>query len=295
MPSLQHQLLTRVIPVVRRSREVRDPEAVRRDVLASRTGTEPLPPPRLVRGLEVARVDGYDFPVLSLRVAGSAPVRSILYLHGGGYVGQVDRYHWGYVAALARRLRVRVVVPAYPLAPEHTWRDAHPPLLALTEQVAIESPQGVVLMGDSAGGGLALALAQQLLRRPGPRPTHVVLVSPWVDLTSSTAGTAEASARDPWLRLSKIELYASWWAGDDDLARAELSPLFGELAGLPPLLVLCGTRDTLWPQVAELVRRASAAGTSVTYHEEPGLMHVYPILPIPEARPAMDQVAAWLR
>lgn len=295
MPSLQHQLLARAIPVVRRSSEVRDPEAVRRDVLASRDSAPPAPPARTVRGCEVSCVDGYDFPVFSVRAAGSTPQRTVLYLHGGGYVGEVDRFHWRYVAELARRVDVRVVVPAYPLAPEHTWRDAHPPLLRLAEQLAIESPRGVVLMGDSAGGGLALALAQQLAAGPGPQPTGLVLLSPWVDLTSSTPGTREASAADPWLRMSKIDLYASWWAGEDDPARPEVSPLFGALGGLPPLLVLCGTRDTLWPQVAELVRRSRQAGAEVTYQEEAGLLHVYPILPVPEAKRAMEQVVAWLR
>jgi acetyl esterase/lipase len=295
LPSLQHQLLARVIPVVRRSSEVRDPDEVRRAVLRSRSATAPEPAERAVRGLDVSRVEGYDFPVFSVRAAGGSPARTVLYLHGGGYVGEVDRFHWRYVAALVRRLDVRVVLPAYPLAPEHTWRDAHPPLLRLAEQLGIESAQGVALMGDSAGGGLALALAQQLVRRPGPQPTKLVLVSPWVDLTSTTPGTPEASRRDPWLRFSKLELYASWWAGDDDPARPEVSPLFGELGGLPPMLVFSGTRDTLWPQAVDLVRRATAAGTDVTYHEEQELLHVYPILPVPEARRALDQVVSWLR
>lgn len=295
MPSPQHQLLARVIPVVRRSSEVVDPEATRRDVLRSRTSTTPGPSARTVRGCEVARLDGHGFPVFSLRPAGTTPTRTLLYLHGGGYVGDVDRFHWRLVATLARRLGVRVVLPAYPLAPEHTWRDAHPPLLDLADQVAIESPQGVVLMGDSAGGGLALALAQQLADRPGPQPTGLVLVSPWVDLTSSTPGTREASARDPWLRFTKLDLYASWWAGEDDRRRAEISPLFGDLSRLPRTLVLCGTRDTLWPQVAELVRRAADAGAPMTYVEEPGLLHVYPLLPVPEGKRAVEQVVAWLR
>ncbi len=295
MPSLQHQLLARVIPVVRRSSEVVDPEATRREVLGSRARTSPEPPARSVRGCEVARLDGYDFPVFDLRPAGGPATRTVLYLHGGGYVADVDRFHWRYVATLARTLGVRVVLPAYPLAPEHTWRDVHPPLLDLAEQVAIASPQGMMLMGDSAGGGLALALAQQLADRPGPQPTGLVLLSPWVDLTSSTPGTREASARDPWLRFTKLSLYASWWTGADDAARPEVSPLFGDLSRLPRTLVLCGTRDTLWPQVAELVRRAADAGAQVTYVEEPGLLHVYPLLPVPEGKRALGEVVAWLR
>ncbi len=295
MPSLQHQLLARAIPVIRRSSEVTDPDAERRAVLAGRRRTRPDPPPRTVRGLALTRDDRPGFPVFSLQPPGPPPARTVLYLHGGGYVGEVDRFHWRYVAGLVRRLGVRVALPAYPLAPEHTWRDAHPPLVELAEQLAIESPQGLVLMGDSAGGGLALALTQQLAARPGPQPTGLVLVSPWVDLTHHTPGTREASARDPWLAWSKLELYASWWAGGDDPARPELSPLFGDLDRLPRTLVLCGTRDTLWPQGAALVRRACEAGAALTYVEEPGLIHVYPILPVPEAGRAREQVVSWLR
>ncbi|MGZ4493128.1 MAG: alpha/beta hydrolase fold domain-containing protein [Nocardioides sp.] len=295
MPSLRHRTLALVIGRLRNAREVDDPEQVRSEVLAGRAGTDPAPSPRLVRGCTVTRSDDLGFPVFSLTVDGTAPVRTVLYLHGGGYVAEIDRFHWLFVARLARRTGVRVVVPAYPLAPEHTWRAAHEPLLHLAETVAIESPHGVTLMGDSAGGGLALALAQQLARRPGPQPTGLVLLSPWVDLTGTTPGTDEASARDPWLKRTKIDLYAQWWAGEDDPARPEVSPLHGELNALPPTLVLCGTLDTLWPQSTALVHKATAAGVPVTYHEERDLLHVYPILPVPEARTAMEQVVAWLR
>lgn len=294
MPSPTHQLLARVIPVVRRAAEVTDAEQVRRDVLAGQARHDPAPSARMVRGCTVTEHDELGFRVFDLRVAGATPTRTVVYLHGGGYVGEVDRFHWRYVASLARATGCRVVVPAYPLAPRHTWREAHPPLLHLFEQVAIESPRGVTLMGDSAGGGLALALAQQVTRRPGPQPTHLVLVSPWVDLAGDTPGTTEAAAHDPWLKLSKLRLYGSWWAGDDDPHRPEVSPLHGDLSGLPRTLVLCGTRDLLLPQVRELVRRAAAAGVDVRYREERDLLHIYPVLPVPEARQAMREVVDFL-
>jgi len=121
-----------------------------------------------------------------------------------------------------------------------------------------------------------------------------VLVAPWVDLAGTTPGTEEARSQDPWLTLSKLRLYGAWWAGEDDVHRPEVSPLHGDLAGLPPLLVMCGTRDLLLPQVRELVRRATAAGTSVTYVEAPALLHVYPVLPVPEAGPARREIAAFV-
>ena len=294
MPSLVHEILTRVIPVVRRSGEVRDPEEVRRMVLAGQRDVDPSPPRRGMRGCTVTELDGHPFRVFDLRPPGAAPTRTVLYLHGGGFVGDIDLFHWRYAARIARSAGARIVLPAYPLAPANTWRDSHPPLLRLFEQLAVESPHGVSLMGDSAGGGLALALAQRIARWPGPQPTRLALVAPWVDLAGATPGTEEARAHDPWLTLSKLRLYGSWWAGDDDVERPEVSPLHGDFAGLPPTIALCGTRDLLLPQVREAVRRAEAAGVDVTYREEHGLLHVYPILPVPEAGPARRRIAAFV-
>ncbi len=294
MPSPAHRLLTRVIPVLRGASEVDDPERVRREVLARQDRSAGAPPSRALRGLAVTEVDGVGFPVYDVRVTGATPTRTVLFLHGGGFVGGIDRFHWRFVATLARETGSRIVVPAYPLTPRHTWRDSHPPLLDLFERLAIESAGGVALAGDSAGGGLALALAQQVARRPGPQPTRLLLLSPWVDLAGTTPGTEQVAAYDPWLKLSKLRLYGGWWAGDDDPARPEVSPLHGDFTGLPLTLVLCGTRDLLVPQVREAVRRAGAAGVHVTYREQQGLLHVYPLLPVPEARPALREIVDFL-
>jgi epsilon-lactone hydrolase len=296
VPSLQHQVLTRVIPVIRRRSEVHDPEQVRRDVLAAQQRAEPGPPRRIAARFEVRRSEptgGAGVPWFELRVPGAEPQRTVLYLHGGGYVSGLDRFHWRYAARLAARPGVRVVLPDYPLTPTHTWRDSLPALVVLFERLAVESPHGVVLMGDSAGGGLAVALAQQVGARPGPQPTHLVAFAPWVDLTGETPGTQEAARSDPWLTLSKLRLYGQWWGAGDPHA-PEGSPLFGDMRRLPPTLVLCGTRDLLAPQSRALVARAEAAGVPVTYVEEPGLLHVYPVLPVPEARRAFGQVTAFL-
>ena len=293
MPSLQHQVITRLIPVLRRRSEVTDPERVRRDVLARQRRADPSPPRRIARAFEIHKTETAGLPLFELRAPGTSPVRAVLYLHGGGFVSGIDRFHWRYVARLVRELGVRVVVVDYPLTPTHTWKDTLPRLVELFEQLAVDSPQGVVLMGDSAGGGLAVGLAQLVARRPGPQPTHLVAFAPWVDLTGRTPGTEEAASSDPWLTLSKLRLYGTWWGAGDPPAE-EASPLSGELSGLPPTLVMCGTRDLLLPQVRALVAGARAAGTRVTYVEEPGLLHVYPLMPVPEARRAWQTVESFL-
>ena len=151
----------------------------------------------MARAFDVRRTERSGLPVFELAPRGPDPVRTVLYLHGGGFVSGLDRFHWRYAARLARGLGVRVVLPAYPLTPTHTWLDALPRLVDLFEQLAVESPQGVVVMGDSAGGGLAVGLAQLVARRSGPQPTHLVAFAPWVDLTGETPGTVEAAARRP--------------------------------------------------------------------------------------------------
>ncbi len=295
MPSLQHQVLTRVIPVIRRSCEVHDPEEVRRSVLAAQARMPSGPPARLAKAYDVRELPdaGTGFPVLELTAKGASPQRTVLYLHGGGFVSGLDRLHWRCAARLADRLGVRVVLPRYPLTPTHAWTDALPALVPLFERLAVEAPQGVVLMGDSAGGGLAVGLAQLVARRSGPQPTHLVAFAPWVDLTGETPGTEAAARVDPWLTLSKLRLYGTWWGGGDP-PHPEASPLTGDLAGLPPTLLLCGTRDLLLPQSRALAAQARAAGVEVTYVEEHGLLHVYPLLPIPEAKRAQRQVEEFL-
>ena len=292
MPSPQHQLLSRVIPVLRRRSEVHDPEQVRRDVLDAQAKADDSPPRRLSRALDIRDIETFGLPAYDVRPPGELPGRSVLYLHGGGFVSGLDRLHWRYAARLVRDLHMRVVLARYPLTPTHTWQDALPPLVRLFESLAVDSPRGVVVMGDSAGGGLAVALAQQVARRSGPQPTHLVAFAPWVDLTGATPGTVDAARTDPWLTLSKLRLYGTWWGGDPPAPEA--SPLAGDLSGLPPTLVLCGTRDLLLPQSRLLVIRAQEAGTPVSYVEEPGLLHVYPLLPVPEARRAWRQVQEFL-
>ena len=120
-------------------------------------------------------------------------MRTVVYLHGGGYVAADRPVHVRYAARLASALGARVVLPDYPLTPEHTWRDSHDAMADLAERLGADSEE-VVLAGDSAGGGYALALALTLRDRGGPQPSRLLLHSPWVDLTTSTPETRRSPA-----------------------------------------------------------------------------------------------------
>ena len=297
MPSLQHALATKVVPLLRRNPPVDDLEALREALVARNRTADEGPPARVRRGHE-ERIDNvHGFPVFGLWKPGDTgadePRRSLVYLHGGAYVRGVVPWHWRFVVPLADALGARLVLPAYPLAPEFTVDDSFEEMVQLVEEVAADSPDGYVLAGDSAGGGYALAVAQALRDRGSRQPDRLVLLAPWVDLTGSAPGTFEAAGRDPWLSYDHLSVYASFWAGSADpadLADPRVSPGLGDLTGLPPALMFCGTRDLLQPGCDALFARADAADWSLEYVVAPGLMHVYPLLPVPEARSARAHV-----
>jgi monoterpene epsilon-lactone hydrolase len=305
MPSRRHEVLAWAIPRLRKSRDLDTVEAERARLERWHAGLEGGLPTRAVPGFsrrygvvteELPSGDGSTFPSYVLTPRGTNPGRTIVYLHGGGFVAPSDPFHVRYAARLASAFKAQVVLPDYPLAPEHTWRDSHDALVELVARHCAETPGHVDLVGDSAGGGLALAVAEGVRDHGGPQPSRLVLHSPWVDLTTSTPDTDEVTLTDPWLFIGKLRAYASWWAGSEqDLARPEVSPALGELDGLPPTLMFCGSRDTLVPGCRLLAARAADTGWELTYVEEPGLLHVYPIFPfVPEARVAWRRTVDFL-
>jgi len=301
MPSRRHELLAVVVPKLRRSRELDTPEAekarLQRWHATLDRGFPTSAVPLFHRRYAVVREDlPAGFPSYTLTRRGTTPSRTVVYLHGGGFVAPIDPFQVRYAARLATGLDARGVMPDYPLTPEHTWRDAHGPIVELVERLLHEG-EDVTIAGDSAGGGLALAGALTLRDRGGPQPRHLLLVAPWVDLTISTPETYEVTETDPWLFIGKMQAYAGWWAGSpEDLDRPEVSPALADLSGLPPALMFFGTRDSLAPGGRLLTRRAEEAGWALTSVEEPGLIHVYPVLPfIPEAGLAWKKTLEFLR
>ncbi len=298
MPSPLHAFYARVIPWRRRSQDLDDVAAERARIEAWHARMDrSLPTQRVRRFADRFEVETTTdpFPVHTIRPRGRRPRTTVWYAHGGGFVGATDPWHVRYTLRLAEHLDAEVVIPDYPLAPEHTAHDSH---AALVDGLAAlcAAQDRVVVAGDSAGGGIALAVAMGVRDRGGPQPDRLLLVSPWVDLTTSTPETYELDAVDPWLFIGKTLAYAEWWAGGADrLAEPEASPALGDLAGLPPALMFCGTRDLLVPGCRLLAARAAEAGWPLTYVEEPGLIHVYPLLPgLPEARRAWRQTKEFL-
>ncbi|WP_187271901.1 alpha/beta hydrolase fold domain-containing protein [Aeromicrobium terrae] len=235
-------------------------------------------------------VDGMT--VWRVRPRDEEPIVTVVYLHGGGYVHPLTTDYWRLVRALAST-PAEVVVPAYPLAPDATVDDVVP---RLTDLAAHEAGQGpTVLMGDSAGGALALVLAQQLRDAGRPQARAVVALCPWLDATLHEDAVADLESKDPMLAESGLRAAGRWWAGDRDPSDPMVSPLEGRLDDLPPLTVMIGDRDILRPAVDELAERAGDSGVELQVREVPSMFHVWMTHPIPEAQRTRRWLVRFLR
>ena len=223
--------------------------------------------------------------------------RAILYLHGGGYVIGSNRAYREYAGRLARAARARVCVLNYRLAPEHPFPaavdDAAMAYRWLVNQ-GIDASR-IVIAGDSAGGGLALATLLRLREDGDVLPAGAACLSPWVDLEGTGASSAPGAVDDPLVSQDTLTGMREAYAGSE-LRNPLASPLYGDFAGLPPLLIQVGTREILLDDAVRTAEKARAAGVRVSYFEGEDLIHVWPVLmpTAPESAAALDQIGEFV-
>lgn len=256
------------------------------------------PVPRSLRRrctVDTYSVAGIDVYTLTPK-HGGADI-DILYFHGGAYNAGMIAPHWWVVRSLVAATGATVHVPSYLLAPEHTADEAYPSLDAVTDDVLLAAgTRRVVFAGDSAGGGIALAEAQRCRDRAGKNADHLVLFSPWVDVTMTNPEAREVEERDVSLNCDLLAAAGRWWAGDRDPADPLISPSNGNLADLPPMTVVQGGRDVLAPDVIKLVGKVRDAGGRVHLAEAAEGFHVYVAgWWTPEARAALRLAAQGIR
>ena len=216
------------------------------------------------------------------------PKDVIIYLHGGSYVDQPVKWHLKFINKLANNTNAEIIMPLYPLAPNHTYQEAYDLVTQLYQNcLNTYSESNIILMGDSAGGGLALGLAEYFGTRNIVQPDRLILISPWVDISMTNSEIEKFTGSDPMLQLSLLSVCAKSWANGEDLKQWKLSPIYGDLSKLENVTIFVGTREILYPDCKLLADKLEELNIECDFNVGTGLNHDYPLFPISEANKAM--------
>jgi epsilon-lactone hydrolase len=300
MASIRATLANKVLlPILGIKKFFAEPEKVEQRLAKMRTQKSPRPSAKHRRDFDVSEDSRRGYPVVTISPKGGhregAP--HLLYLHGGGYVMDVADVHWNSVARLCDMLGASATVPIYPLAPEHKAAEILDAMRGLYSEVAdTYGAENLTVMGDSAGGGMSVALAQMIRDDGGKLPAKLVLFSPWLDATGTAEGQAEIAKKDNMLAPVGLQVCGKLYAGDLPVTDPRISPLFGDYSGLPPMAIFAGTSDILVIDARRLAEKLKAEGSpSFEYHEYEDMFHVWMLLGVPEGKQALQQTAKFIK
>jgi acetyl esterase/lipase len=264
-----------------------------RRLLRELTAGQPLPAELTVTAATLGGV-----PVAEITVAGIEPRHVVLYFHGGVYVLGDAVQAADLASQVGRRTSARVISVGYRLAPEHPFPAAIDDALAAYEALLQggTAPSDVVLAGESAGGGLAIATMVNARDHGLPLPATAFVMSPYADLTLAGATLETKAGADPLLSRESLAARVPDYTSGQDAAFGLISPVFADLTGLPPLIIQCGTHEVLLDDAIRLARQAAMADVTVTLDITAGVPHVFQTFHqmIDEAGAALDRAGQLL-
>ena len=212
---------------------------------------------------------------------------TIVFMHGGAYVNEINYQHFLYCQLLAKRLGTYVLAPVYPLAPQHSAEESFDMITELYKHL-LDNNSRITLMGDSAGGGFVLSFAQYIKSINLAQPAQIITFSPWVDISMSN--TPYDDKNDPILGETGLREIGKSWAGNLDTKDYKVSPLFGDCTNQAPTLIFAGTNEIFYKDIVKYVEKLKSSNVNVKFITGDGLFHIYPLFPIPEAKGAFGEI-----
>lgn len=230
--------------------------------------------------------------------AGADSVKVIIYVHGGGYVAGSCNDHRGFVSKFAKKTGITNLVYEYRLAPENPFPAALDDSIKVYQWLLVSGfkPENMIIAGESAGGGLCLAILLALKERNIALPVAAVAISPWTDLTCSS-DSYRTKNKVSLAPLNSWTIFSKYYSGENEPTNPLISPLFGDLKGLPPILINSGVDDELFEDGEKFYLKAKRAGVDITFKAGIGMVHCYPLLApfFREATEAMDEIVGFVR
>lgn len=254
--------------------------------------------PRPPTGTEIATIDAGGVAADDITTSASRADRHVLYLHGGGYrVGTRSCYRH-FTWRIAAITQSRLIAIDYRLAPEHPFPCAIEDAVASYRWlIARGDPGQIVVIGDSAGGGLALALLLKLSDGGLPLPAAAVALSPWTDLALTGATLVSKAAVDPMLRAEELPGFAADYLAGADPHNPYASPLYADLSGLPPVMIQVGSDEILLDDSVRMADRLRRVNNAVVLHVWPRMFHGWQLFApiLPEARDAIEDIGEFVQ
>jgi|WetSurSiteA1Bulk_404760.scaffolds.fasta_scaffold01271_2 epsilon-lactone hydrolase len=222
----------------------------------------------------------------------------ILYVHGGGYVSGSCSDHRGFVSKFAKNTEVTCLIYEYRLAPEHSFPAALEDSVKIYKWILSSGfkPGNIIIAGESAGGGLCLATLLSLKDQNIALPVASVAISPWTDLTCSSDCYRTKRKVSP-APLNSWYVFSKYYVGSNKVTSPLISPLFGDLKGLPPILINSGVDDELFEDGEKFYLKAKEAGVDIIFRSGIGMVHCYPLLApmFKEATEAMNEIVDFIK
>ena len=218
----------------------------------------------------------------------------LVYLHGGAFYFGPVKEHWEYIGRICKQTGMAGIMVDYGIAPQEPFPIGLDQIIELV--TTLDLPPNWFFLGDSSGAGMAVSAVFKLRELNETLPKKLILMSPWVDATLQNPDIELKKNEDVMMTVERLSCAARDYVGDADPADPLISPMFGELAGLPPTLIQMGTADLLWPDCRKFYKNCLDAGVDVRYEEVPGAFHDFMMLSVlPEARRALKSQAAFLK
>jgi acetyl esterase/lipase len=216
---------------------------------------------------------------------------TILYIHGGGYAGNLNKlYYENIFGPIIDQTGAAFVIPDYGLAPYYTYKNAYEFIGEVYSKLLIKvGAENIILMGESAGGGFSLGFTQWLNANKLNLPARLILLSPWLDVTMSNPGIK--GIKDVILSVNPLKESGKLWAGDLSPEDYRISPINGNIDGLPPVSVFIGGQDLLHPDVMKLKKKMDDACIPIEIYEYPEMFHVWMMFGfLPESKESIRQI-----
>ena len=223
--------------------------------------------------------------------------KTILYLHGGGYVMGSYNTHRALIGRIARAAGCKALAINYRKAPENKYPLALQDALAAYKQMIADGYENIFIMGDSAGGGLTLALLQLIKKQRLPKAAGAVLLSPWTDLTMSGDSIQTKKDKDPLITPHLLDIFSKRYYADADPTDPLISPHFADVKGFPPTLIQVGGNEVLFDDSIRMAQKMNKAGVKVQLEIYDNMMHVWQFFGgiVPEANKAIDEIGEFVK